>query len=79
MQAEYLMGMDMAHRLGIIGYGGMAPQHRQRVSAISVKGAYDVREKRSKRAASRAYRLSVLDALLGPRNRSGHHRDAERL
>ena len=59
----------MLHRLGIIGYGGMGSWHHQniaeRVSAISVKGAYDVREEaleNARQAGLVAY--PSLDALL---------------
>ncbi len=59
----------MAHKLGIIGYGGMGAWHgdsvAERIEAIDVKGVWDVREEaRAKAAAKGLVVYQSAEALL---------------
>jgi len=60
----------MKHRLAIIGYGGMAGWHHQnikeKIPAIEVVGAYDVREEANEKARENGLKVySSLAELLG--------------
>ena len=60
----------MKHRLAIIGYGGMARWHHQnikeKIPAIEVVGAYDVREEANEKARENGLKVySSLAELLG--------------
>ncbi len=62
----------MAHKLGIIGYGGMGAWHQEsvdeRIEAIAVKGVWDVREEACAKAAQKGLKVyaSAEDLLADP-------------
>lgn len=62
-------GLDMKHKLGIIGYGGMGDWHyrsvRDLIADIEVKGIYDIREEACIKAKeNHLYVYNSLDELL---------------
>ncbi|MDR1560191.1 MAG: Gfo/Idh/MocA family oxidoreductase [Clostridiales bacterium] len=53
--------MELSHKLAIIGYGGMGIWHHEnvaeKISAIQVKGAYDIREEAREKAADNGLKV----------------------
>ena len=64
------MGIDMIYKLGIIGYGGMAGNHRKQLEQgnvrVQLKGVFDINPERLEVAKEQGYiAYSSADELLG--------------